>query len=340
MISRRRAVHLGTATAVAALAAGASLPAAAAPERWRAQWPSTDFSKRAVPFEEIHEGGPPKDGIPAIDAPLFVASDGAHALVDRDPVVSLSIDGEARAYPVRVLIWHEIVNDRIGGTDVSVTYCPLCNTAIAFDGSIDGRVLSFGVTGKLRHSDMLMYDRQTESWWQQASGEAVVGAMTGTVLRQLPARLESFAAFRARHPEGRVLVPGDPAGRPYGHTPYAGYEDSGWPFLYRGRPLDGITALERVVVVGSRAWTVDLLKVRGVVEDGDLRLEWTPGQASPFDTPEIAAGRDVGNVVVRRRVDGGWRDVPHLVTFAFLLDAMRPNAVIHTLSGDLRWTPG
>jgi hypothetical protein len=126
----------------------------------------TDFSKHSVPFEEILSGGPPKDGIPAIDRPTFVSVDDADRwLGDLEPIVVFAHDGEVRGYPWQILIWHEIVNDVVGGLPVSITYCPLCNTAIAFDRRVGDRVLDFGTTGKLRHSDLVMYDRQTETWW-------------------------------------------------------------------------------------------------------------------------------------------------------------------------------
>ena len=114
-------------------------------------------------------------------------------LTDTEPVVGRIINGKARAYPLRILTWHEIVNDGLGSVPVIVTYCPLCNSAIIFDRRLDGKVLDFGTTGKLRHSDMVMYDRQTENWWQQFLGQGIVGEMTGKRLKTIPARLESFA---------------------------------------------------------------------------------------------------------------------------------------------------
>ena len=151
-------------------------------------------------------------------------------LTPSDPVIGLAIGGDARAYPLRILIWHDIVNDTVAGVPVTVTYCPLCNSAIVFDRRVPPHVLDFGTTGKLRNSDLVMYDRQTESWWQQFTGEAIVGALTGTQLKLLPARLESFAEFKARHPAGQLLVPTDPKKRDYGRNPYVGYDLSAGPF--------------------------------------------------------------------------------------------------------------
>ena len=241
-----------------------ALPARAdtAPESWRSEWPRTDFARARVAFDEIMSGGPPKDGIPSIDRPRFVSVVEARHMKDVEPVVGLVIAGEARAYPVSVLMWHEIVNDEIGGVPVAITYCPLCNSSVVFDRRLDGRVLDFGTTGKLRHSDMVMYDRQTESWWQQFLGEGIVGELAGRTLKVLPSRLESFADFRARAPAGRVLVPNDPGMRRYGANPYVGYDSLDVPFLYRGPLPKGIAALERVVAVGREAWPLARVRAK------------------------------------------------------------------------------
>jgi hypothetical protein len=311
------------------------------PARWRSEWPRTDFSRHHVPFAEIKSGGPPKDGIPAIDAPRFERLIGGKptgwsaALGDTEPVIALSIGDDARAYPLRVLIWHEIANDEVGGTPVAVTYCPLCNAALAFERVVEGRTLDFGTTGKLRNSDLVMYDRQTESWWQQFTGEAIVGAMIGHRLRLIPSRLESFDRFRQRFPDGRVLVPGDPNARNYGRNPYVGYDAAGQrPFLYDGTLPDGIDAMERVVAVETapgrhEAWALALLRRRGSVQSADLLIQWQPGQASALDTASIRAGRDVGNIIVQRPHGDRSIDVPYDVTFAFVFHAFRPNSPIY-----------
>jgi hypothetical protein len=259
----------------------------------------------------------------------------AARLADVEPVISLAIGYDVRAYPLRVLTWHEIVNDTVGGHPVAVTYCPLCNTAIVFDRTLDGQVLDFGTTGKLRHSDLVMYDRQSESWWQQFTGEAIVGTMTGRKLRIVPSRLEAFARFRERYPNGRVLVPNNPAARNYGANPYVGYDAVAQrPFLYEGTLPEGIEPMERVVAVESapghfEAWALTLLRRQGTIEHNDLVLKWEAGQASALDKSSIAAGRDVGNVVVQRRQGETWVDVPYDVTFAFAFHAFRPGHPIH-----------
>ena len=318
------------------LAAAPASASDARVEHFRNAWPNTDFSRHTVPFEEIASGGVARDQIPPIDDPVFVSVAEAEKLIaPTEPVISLAVDGERRAYPLAVLIWHEIVNDTIAGRPVAVTYCPLCDAALVFDRRVGGRVLDFGTTGLLRFSDLVMWDRQTESWWQQFLGEAMVGELTGERLTMLPSRVESFARFAAGGPGGKVLMPNDPAFRSYGSNPYAGYDGAHWPFLYRGAyKLAAVPPLARVAMVGKRAWTVDLLKQEKRIEAGDLVLEWAPGQNSALDKGVIAEGRDIGNVTVQRRAaNGGLVDAVHDVTFAFAFLAFTPDGVIHTICG-------
>ena len=330
--ARADPLHAGIVSAVA-LAFGLVLalagPVSANPALWKFEWPRTDFTKTSVDFDSIMSGGPPKDGIPSIDAPRFVPLSDYRSDAETEPVIAFEQGGYARAYPLRVLIWHEIVNDTVAGVPVAVTYCPLCNSAVVFDRRVGGRVLEFGTTGKLRKSDMVMYDRQTESWWQQFTGTGIVGEMTGAELKMLPARVESIARFRARHPHGRVLVPTDPDLRPYGSNPYRGYDTAAQPFLYRGEMPEGIAPLAYVVKVGDRAWSLDLLKEKGRIEAGDLVLTWAAGRNSALDRQKIAEGRDIGNVTVQRRTPHGLRDEVHDVTFAFVFHAFVENGTLH-----------
>ena len=302
----------------------------ASAESWR-----TNFDVRSIELDEITSGGPPKDGIPPIDDPMFEPVAAVSNLADTEPVVGVVINGEARAYPLQVLMWHEIVNDSIGGVPVSVTFCPLCNAAVVFDRRLDGMVLDFGTTGRLRNSDLVMYDRQTETWWQQFLGEAIVGELTGKMLRMIPSRLESFARFRERAPDGQVLVPNDPGMRRYGANPYASYDSSARPFLYRGPGPQGIAPLARVVTGesasgGREAWSLDVLREKRRIEsDAGLVITWEPGQNSALDSSRISDGVDVGNVVVQRQTDNGLVDVVYGVDFAFAFHAFYPDSPIH-----------
>ncbi len=297
---------------------------------WKIEWSRTEFAKHSVDFGEIRSGCPRKDCIPSIDKPRFEPLDEV-TLPDREPVIGLRIGDDIRAYPLRILIRHEIVNDVVGGVPVVVTFCPLCNTAMVFDRTVDGRVLEFGVSGKLRNSDLVMYDRETESWWQQFLGEAIVGEMTGARLKFLPARIESFAKFRARAPRGKVLAPNNSGSRSYGTNPYPKYDSSTVPFLYGGSLPEGIAPLERVVRVGDEAWSLELVRERKTITKGDIVIRWEPGQASALDARIIADGFDVGNVTVQRKdAVGALEDVPYSVDFAFAFHAFLPEAPIYT----------
>jgi len=163
------------------LVAGAVTGAAADPAFWATEGWKTNFDKSEVNLKEIVDGGPARDDIPPIDDPQF-NNPADVELGDREPVITLKIGDDARAYPLSVLIWHEIVNDTVGGVPVAVTYCPLCDAAIVFERRVDGKILRFGTTGKLRKSDMVMWDDVTESWWQQFQGRAIVGDYLGTEL--------------------------------------------------------------------------------------------------------------------------------------------------------------
>lgn len=311
-------------TLLAVMVAATATLASADPRSWSHEWPDTDFSKTSVSdWSEILSGGPPKDGIPALDKPGFIPAARETRIGAREPVITVEIKGaQPRAYPIRYLTWHEIVNDTVAGVPIAVTFCPLCNSGITFDRRTPHGVLSFGVSGKLRNSDMVMYDRQTESWWQQALGEAIVGDLNGTTLKTLPTWMESWAQFKARNPEG--LVMDQPAwSRSYGSNPYRNYDSSKRPFLYSGEmPPHGVPPLMRVVRVGDRAWPLSRFERRREITEAGVTLTWSEGQASALDTGSINKGREVGNIRVR---DGSGRDVAHDLMFAFAFHAFWPD---------------
>ncbi|MEM0988618.1 MAG: DUF3179 domain-containing protein [Pseudomonadota bacterium] len=295
------------------------------PGRWKSAWPETDFSKISVDPGEVFSGGPPRDGIPAITGPVMIDVAAEDRIGLREPVMSIALPGEVpRAYPVRYLMWHEIVNDRVGDLPIAVTFCPLCNSGLVFDRRVEGQVLELGVSGLLRFSDMIMYDRTTFSWWQQFTGEAIAGTLTGAELTALPALLESWEAFSTRHPDGLVMDEPADHRRPYGTNPYEGY-DQGTPFLYRGPPPPhSLHPLSRVVRVGARAWPLARLRDAGRLEEASVILTWEEGQASALSTSDIDEGREVGTVRVTAP-DG--TIVVHEVVFAFAFHAFTPDGV-------------
>jgi Protein of unknown function (DUF3179) len=275
----------------------------------------TDTTKALVPLDEIISGGPPPDGIPAIDRPAFVAPAAADGwLGAKEPVIALELGGDARAYPLQILMWHEIVNDTVGGRVVTVTFCPLCNSALVFDRVVDGTTLDFGTSGKLYRSDLVMYDRQTHSLWAQMEGRAIVGAKAGARLGIVPATTIAYEDWKAAHPTGKVLSRETGHQRPYGANPYTGYDGpTVRPFLFAGPPDPRRPPKERVVGVTlgreARAYPWALLEQRGVVQDriGDepVVIFYRPGTLSALDASQIAQSRAVGATAVFRPVVEG-----------------------------------
>lgn len=270
---------------------------------------NTNWNKHTIDYDEILSGGPPRDGIPSIDEPKFISPDEAAPwLADNEPVIALEIGGDARAYPLQIVTWHEIVNDTIGDVPLIVTFCPLCNSAITFDRRVGSEVFEFGTSGLLRNSDLVMYDRTTESLWQQLTGEAIVGDLAGEQLTFLPSSIVSFADFRETYPDGLVLSQDTGYRRDYGRNPYAGYDRIGQsPFLFDGAADDRLAAMERVVTVSLEnpsgqiedvAYPLSVLADVGVINDTladrDLVVFHAIGTSSALDAAVIAEGVDVG----------------------------------------------
>ena len=307
----------GGALATASLNAGVpqlsgDLIADGVPPPFRTRGFTTDFSRRTVEWDSILSGGPPKDGIPAVDSPEFESiAAGDEWLEELDPVILFSHGDAARAYPLSILIWHEIVNDEVDGQPVSITFCPLCNASIAFDRNFDGQVLDFGTTGRLRNSDLIMYDRQTETWWQQFTGEGIVGKYAGEQLNFLSTQVISWEDFKVAHPDGEVLArPNMP--RNYGYNPYVGYDSTSRPFLFQGTPDSRLAPAERVLGLTTEteaiAYPFEALEEAGVVHDSfggvELAVFHKAGLASALDRSVISEGRDIGAVAVYERQVG------------------------------------
>ena len=265
----------------------------------------TDFGARIAPLDELMSGGPGRDGIPPIDEPKFVSQATADGFLDAsEPVILLEVNGEARAYPIQVLIWHEIVNDTLGGVPVTVTFCPLCNTAITFDRRVDGDERTFGVSGLLRNSDLVMWDRTNQSLWQQITGEAIVGTDIGTVLTFLPSQIVSWAEFREAHPDADVLSRETGFTRRYGENPYSGYDRIGWLTYFPLNDSDGrLDTKERVLTVEidgeAIAFPFELLTEQVVMEvelaGQPVVAFWQSGALSALDAQFIIGSRNVGS---------------------------------------------
>ncbi|NDJ86203.1 MAG: DUF3179 domain-containing protein [Chloroflexi bacterium] len=290
-------------------------------------WPNTDFCKYDIDYTEVISGGPARDGItpiypedyvypenivnlggrPAAFIPQYqTIDDGNEWLPDQSPVIAVEINGDARAYPLGVLTRHEIANTTIGGVPVAVTFCPLCNAGITFERVIDGQEYHFGVSGFLRNSDLIMWDHETESWWQQATGTAIVGELTGTQLEIVTSSMVSWADFKAAFPDGQVFIAvsadsGEPV-RNYDQNPYAGYDSSSQPFLFRGEIDERLPATERVLGYENAetaiAYPFNILSERIVindtVNDQPVVVFWQPGARSALDQSTISESREVG----------------------------------------------
>jgi hypothetical protein len=275
------------------------------------------FPPPVIDPEQIISGGPPPDGIPPLDSPEFLPVSDVDWLQDQEPVVVLEIDGDARAYPVQILMWHEIVNDTVGGVPVSVTYCPLCNSAVSYRRVINGVETTFGTSGRLFASALVMYDRATESLWTHFDGRGVVGMLAGYRLEHVPSPLISWAEFRESFPDGVVLDKFRTGFvRRYGDNPYVGYDDpGGFPFLFRGDVDTRAVAMQRVVGVeidgAARAWSLDAVSggearaTNDRVGDVPIVIFWRGGQVSALQNFQTDIGRMVGTVgVFSPLVDG------------------------------------
>ena len=274
----------------------------------------TDFRFHTVPYREVISGGVGRDGIPPIDEPRFVpVAEADERLTDMEPVIALELNGEAKAYPLQILLWHEIVNDELGDVPVTVTYCPLCNSAVVFERTLDGTVYDFGVSGNLRNSDLIMWDRQTQSWWQQLTGEAIAGELAGAQLRFVPAQVVSWAAFADEYPNALTLDrPG--FSRAYGRNPYPYYDNlDTYPFLFYDEADPRLPAKQRVAAVeingDAAAFPYSVLAEERVVQEEvggeEIVVFFEFGTNTALGSGTIADAADVGATgVFRPALDG------------------------------------
>jgi len=218
------------------------------PERLSAQTKNGfDLSNTSIPSSEIKSGGPPKDGIPALDKPLMIPAADADYLLPDDRVIGIEVNGESRAYPIKILNYHEIVNDIIGDKPLVVSYCPLCGSALVFNALVNNQKLSFGVSGLLYNSDVLMYDQETNSLWSQLMMEAVSGKMLGRRIDFISSEHTTWRDWRQEHPDTKVLSNNTGHSRNYNRSPYSGYEDVATLYFPVTNRDDKIFAKEQVL---------------------------------------------------------------------------------------------
>ncbi|MEO0491830.1 MAG: DUF3179 domain-containing protein [Actinomycetota bacterium] len=301
------------------------------------------FPAPLIPLDRVLSGGPPPDGIPPIDEPRFQSAASVDWLTAVEPVIVLELEGDARAYPVQVMTWHEIVNDVVGSVPVAVAYCPLCNSALAYDRRLGDRILDFGTSGELFNSSLVMYDRQTESLWTHFDSRAVVGHLTGERLETFSIQTTSWQDFRDAHPDGLVLTRDTGFTRDYGRNPYVGYDDpDGVAFLFDGDADPRLPIKERVIVVRDDSEPAVAVPLETVFVDGvvafdahglDLVAVVQPGTSSPLDSGQIELGYDQGAAAVfvaelegepieLTRTAAGFEDAVSGVTFDIFGDAV------------------
>ena len=276
---------------------------------------ATLWGIRIIDLDELAVGAP-RDAIPAIFNPTYLTIEEASERYEPQiPLVQVRIGDDARGFPLGILIWHEIVNDTINGRPVAITFCPLCNTAIAYERQVGERTLDFAVSGLLRNSDLVMYDRGTETLWQQSTGRAIVGNLVGARLAGLPATIVSFGQFRAAYPDGLIMSPETGWFREYGQNPYTQYDrPEPRPFLFYGELDDRLPPKLRVVSIeapggAAYAYPWDFVSEQRIVydthDDARIVIFWTPGTVSALDRGMIAESADIGaTAVFNREVDG------------------------------------
>jgi len=308
------------------------------------EFPLTDSSRRSIEFSEILSGGPMRDGIPPIDKPTFVSPEEANDwLAEDEPVIALTIGEETRAYPLQILMFHEIVNDTLADIPVAVTFCPLCNATIVFERNVDGQRLDFGTTGRLRRSDLVMYDRQSESWWQQFTGRGIVGEYTDVVLERRPSSIVAWRTVRNAFPDVEVLSRETGFGRSYGSNPYRGYDriDSE-PFLFDSPTDPRLPPMERVLALpgepASRLITLSRLSDEPVINidiDGRPVTVFAATNAlSALDQAAIADSRAIPAAAgFDRRVDG------RTLTFTVESNPDDDTLMVHDEQTGSRWDP-
>lgn len=349
----RGAAVWALAVVVAVALGGALVLRATSDENTPTAAPDGDAKAPLVNPDDIISGGPPPDGIPPIDDPKFQDPSQVDWLKPQEPVISVEIKDDARAYPLQILTWHEIVNDEVGGIPLSITFCPLCNTAYGYvRPEIEGKVTTFGTSGKLYNSNLVMYDRATDSYWPQAMGQAVTGPLTGKTLERVPTPIVSFSDFRSAFPEGQVLSRNTGHSRSYGENPYPGYDDvDNRPFLFKGEADGRLAAVERILGVESegKVMAYPYFRLQDAARDGvtaanesvggePLVVLWKEGTVSALDETSIAGSRDVGAAAAFSRRIGG-RTLNFFVRDGAILDEQTEstwNLLGHAVAGPLK----
>jgi hypothetical protein len=276
--------------------------------------------KYIVHPSKILSGGPPKDGIPSIDNPKFVAlSEADRWIEDNELVLAIIYKGEKRVYPFQILVWHEIVNDTIAGDPLLITYCPLCGSGIAYRRSFNGAAVEFGTTGKLYNSNLVMYDRKTDTWWTQIDGKAIVGELTGEELTEISIDTVAWREWKQVHPDSVVLSQDTGFSRPYGRDPYGSYYEDSYlmfPVEHDDRRIHPKTVIFGIEVNG----VYKAYKEQDVVEKGTF-------EDSVAGVP-IRISRDAAGIVAFKNLDSN-QEIVKERDFWFAWYAFHPDTLVY-----------
>lgn len=283
-----------------------------------------DLNNSLIPADKILHGGPPRDGIPAIDNPKFVSVNDATFVNDEDRVIGIDFQGITRAYPIKILNWHEIVNDNIANQSVVVTYCPLCGTGIVYSGQIKGNAYQFGVSGLLYNSDVLLYDQQTESLWSQILSKAISGKMAGEKLQLIPSQHTSWASWKEKHPNTQVLSTDTGFKRNYKESPYSGYEQNESVYF----PLD---AKSRRYHPKERVIGIEINKQFKAYPFAELAKLEKPFHKDNFAGQELQIKFDIENRD-GQVFDSHGKQLPVVNSFWFAWYAFHPQTAVFTVN--------
>ncbi len=294
-------------------------------DNYKRQWNLTDFSSKSVVLSQIIDLSPAKDKPPAIDRPKFRPNDDVEFFEDNSPVILVTHNGVARAYPLSLLLFHQVVNDELDDLPLCITYCPLTNSSIVYERKLGNLVLDFGNTRKAYLSNSLIYDRETQSWWEQYTGLAIVGRYTDSVLNKYPSTIIPYSKFRSLYPDGLVLVPNRKSAHNYGYTPFAKYDSQDHAALYQfDYPYTDLHQLSYLVEIDGYAITLDYIKSHEHVAWGNTLITYKSGMPSVLDAKRVISGRDIGYVELTAVDDTKPHAISYNMPFAFAFKAFNP----------------
>lgn len=251
-------------------------------------------------------------------------------ILNEEPVVSVAVGNEVRAYPIRYLLWHNVINDIIAEKPIAITYSPLTNIASVFDRKMsNGDVLSFKDSAKRFKSNLVMKDKENNDLWLQYDGRSL--SQKNKKLTKIPVQIIAFEIFKTYYKDGKVMTQPNFA-QPYGMNPYKYYDSLAYPFFYDGEfKRENISPMDYVIIVEDEAWSLEFVKKYRAFYKDNINIQWIYGQNSVLDNPDISKAKDIGNVIVKEIYEKDKiRDIPYMISFAYVFDAFNPDKKIYT----------